>query len=232
MRLLASIVYSPHSWAAAKPIPRTRLPQPFRQSSSSTRYLLRTPAASAHREVPTPIVFVSSSTWDPPSAKGMSTASSWFSQRGFTCLELDLARPSGNVSSQELMKHYESEVASHIRLLSIPFAPVIIARRAGALIAQSYISSYPATALLLISPPPADAVLPRTLLPTPLPEFNFETKFPCAVMCTKHERPALEAANRLWKDPGVDKIVVKDDEAVMGHEGLMEIEQWMDELGI
>ncbi|KAH9917132.1 uncharacterized protein BXZ73DRAFT_53449 [Epithele typhae] len=229
MPLLASTIYSPRSWTAAKPIPRTRLPQLFRQSSSSTRYLLRTPAASAPREVPTPIVFVSSSTWDPLRRKGQYILSE---DPRFTCLELDLAHLSGNVSSQELMKHYESEVASHIRLLSIPFAPVIIARRAGALIAQSYISSYPATALLLISPPPANVVLPRTLLPTTLPEFTFETKFPCAVMCTNHERSALEAANRLWKDPGVDKIVVKDDEAVMGHEGLMEIEQWTDELGI
>ncbi|KAH9910887.1 uncharacterized protein BXZ73DRAFT_30881, partial [Epithele typhae] len=115
---------------------------------------------------------------------------------------------------------------------SIPFTPVIIARCAGALIAQPYISSYPATVLLLISPPLANSALPKMLLPTPLPEFYFGTKFPCSAMCTKHERPALEAANRLWKDPSVDKIGVEDDETVMGHEGLMEIEQWMDELGI
>ncbi len=155
------------------------------------------------------------------------------------------------------MKHYESgecaslsrprttntcrlsELASHIRLLAIPFAPVIVARAGGTLIAQTYISSHPASALLLISPPPSNASLSAASLsaasapslPTPLPEFNFEPRFPCAVMCTESERPTLERDNRLWKDPNVDKIVVPDERAVAGQEGLVKIEMWLDELG-
>ncbi|KAI0659917.1 hypothetical protein C8Q70DRAFT_982551 [Cubamyces menziesii] len=44
---------------------------PSRHSNSSaTGYLLRTPPPSAPREVPTPLVFVSASSWDASSRKG------------------------------------------------------------------------------------------------------------------------------------------------------------------
>ncbi|KAI0765887.1 hypothetical protein BD413DRAFT_159817 [Trametes elegans] len=199
--------------------------------SSSTAYLLRTPPASAPREVPTPLVFVSSSGWDAKSRDGMSTYASWYAERGYTCLEIDLAKPRDVATSEALMKHYESELASHIRTLAIPFAPVIVSRAGSTLIAQTYISSHPATGLLLISPPPSNAVAPPGLLPTPLPEFDFEPRFPCAVMCTQREQGALEE-NRLWRDPDVHKIVVEDERAVVGQEGVVKIEQWLDEIGV
>ena len=50
-------------------------------------------------------------------------------------------------------------------------------------------------------------------------------------MCTKAERRKL-AGSRLWDDPGVDKLIVKDEDAVTGQEGLVKIEEWLDELGI
>ena len=127
-----------------------------------------------------------------------------------------------------------TELASHIRLLMIPFAPIIVARGAGTLIAQTYISSYPASALLLISPPPSNSVLAasdKSLLPTALPEFDFEPRFPVAIMATQQERSVLERENRLWKDPDVDKLVVRDETTLTGQEGLVKIEQWLDELG-
>ena len=122
------------------------------------------------------------------------------------------------------------EMASHIRLLAIPFAPIIVARAGGTLIAQTYISSHPASALLLVSPPPSNAAASQ-LLPTPLPEFNFEPRFPCAIMCSESERAALDQESRLWKDEGVDKLMVRDPAAVVEQEGLVKIEQWLDELG-
>ncbi|KAI1784173.1 hypothetical protein LXA43DRAFT_902126 [Ganoderma leucocontextum] len=212
---------------------RNTLYHPTRQSSSTT-YLLRTPPPSAPREVPTPLVFVSSGTWDPSSRNGMSRCASWFAEKGYTSLELDLGRPSDVSTSEALMKHYESELASHIRLLAIPFAPVVVARAAGTLIAQTYISSYPASALLLISPPPSNSALAASdmsLLPTALPEFDFEPRFPVAVLATEQERSVLENQSRLWKDPDVDKLVVRNEAALTGQEGLIRIEQWLDELG-
>ncbi|EIW54678.1 uncharacterized protein TRAVEDRAFT_130448 [Trametes versicolor FP-101664 SS1] len=200
--------------------------------SSSTAYLLRTPPSSAPREVPTPLVFASSSSWDANSRTGMSAFASWYAERGYTCLEIDLGKPEGAATSEALMSKYESELASHIRLLAIPFAPVIVSRAGGTLIAQTYISSHPATGLLLISPPSSNAAAPPSLLPTPLPEFDFEARFPCAVMCTEAETAQLAEGNRLWQDPAVDKIVVQDEAAIVGQDGVVKIEQWLDDLGI
>ncbi|CDO71058.1 hypothetical protein BN946_scf184844.g62 [Trametes cinnabarina] len=162
----------------------------------------------------------------------MSSFASWFAERGYTCLEIDLGKPVDVHTSEALMKHYEAELAFHIRTLAIPFAPVIVSRAAGTLIAQTYISSHPATALLLISPRPTTASMPQSLLPTPFPEFNFEPRFPCAIMCTEDEKLGLEKEHRLWNDSGVEKIVVKDERALVGQEGVVKIEQWLDELGI
>lgn len=117
-------------------------------------------------------------------------------------------------------------------MLAIPFAPVIVSRAAGTLIAQTYISSHPATALLLISPPPSNTAVSQALLPTPLPEFNFEAKFPCAIMYTEQEAERLACEHRLWEDPGADKISVKSEQALVGQEGIVKIEQWLDDLGI
>ncbi|KAI0821827.1 hypothetical protein BC628DRAFT_1328650 [Trametes gibbosa] len=203
-----------------------------RNSSTSTAYLLRTPPSSAPREVPTPLVFVSSSSWDPKSCTGMSTLASWYAARGYTCLEIDLGKPQDVSTSEALMGRYETELASHIRMLAIPFAPVIVSRAGGTLIAQTYISSHPATALLLISPPPSNAAVSQTLLPTPISEFNFEPKFPCAIMYTEKEAEQLARGHRLWEDPGVDKIAVGSEQALVGQEGMVKIEQWLDDLGI
>ncbi|OSX61293.1 hypothetical protein POSPLADRAFT_1182441 [Postia placenta MAD-698-R-SB12] len=211
---------------------------------SSTAYILRTPPPNTPREVPTPLVFVSASGWDSGSQHGMRKFASMFAEKGFTCLELDLAPPAKPPkSSQALMEHYEGELSSHIRLTSIPFAPVIIARGSGALIAQTYISSYPASGLLLISPPASNASLSSPpfdpssihnsamLLPTPLSEFDFEPKFPCAILCGEGDAAGL-SENRLWKDAAVDKLVVPDSRALDSQEGFVKIEQWLDEIGV
>ena len=149
---------------------------------------------------------------------------------------ITVASPQESVTCARVLRcsHCFVELASHIRLLAIPFAPVIVARAGGTLIAQTYISSHPASALLLISPPPSNSALATSnssLLPTPLPEFNFEPRFPVAVMATERERQMLENESRLWQDPNVDKMVIKDDDALTGQEGLVKIEEWLNELG-
>ncbi|KZT07015.1 uncharacterized protein LAESUDRAFT_652041 [Laetiporus sulphureus 93-53] len=213
----------------------------------STAFVLRTPPPSAPREVPTPLVFVSSSKWDPRSQQGMRSFAAMFAERGFTCLEVDLAPPEDRTTSEALMQHFEDEpvtdppleLSSHIHLTAIPFPPIILARESGALIAQTYISSHPASGLLLISPPSSNAALssptPTTttspLLPGPLREFDFEPKFPCAILCSEEEIPEMEK-NRLWQDPGVDKLIVRDREGMDGQDGFVKIEQWLDEIGV
>lgn len=204
----------------------------YSTAAGPTAYLLRQPSPSAPREVPTPLVFVSASQWDDSSAEGMRKFAGLFSERGYTCLEIDLALPEDRSSSDTMMQHFEAELASHVRLAAIPFAPVIIARSAGTLIAQTYISSHPASGLILISPPATNAAVSSSgLLPSPIPEFNFETKFPLTILCAEEEKDRL-AENRLWNDDNVDKLVVKDQAAINGQEGRMKIETWLGEIGV
>ncbi|KAL6302659.1 hypothetical protein BKA93DRAFT_736241 [Sparassis latifolia] len=203
-------------------------------SSISTSYLLRSPPSSAPREVPTPLVFVSASRWDAASSSGMTEFASMLAERGFTCLEVDLAPPKDRQSNADTLMHYFETgecLSSHIRLCAIPFPPVIFARSFGSLIAQTYISSYPASGLLLISPPVSNEAVPSALLPSSLREFDFEPKFPCGILYAQGEMKRLEH-NRLWGDPNVDRLMVKDTGAIDGREGQAKIEQWLDEIGV
>lgn len=125
-----------------------------------------------------------------------------------------------------------------------PFPPIIISRSAGALISQTYISSNPASGLVLISPPPTNTSLqarsdPLDLenapLPTPLKEFDYEPKFPLAVVGTQDEIESFRKESRLGRAVGrrgsVDLLEVRDGD-VEGQEAMVKIEQWLDEIGV
>ncbi|OBZ65623.1 Kelch repeat-containing protein 3 [Grifola frondosa] len=117
----------------------------------------------------------------------MGTMAALYAERGYTCMEIDLPHLGEKTTSEALMHHFEFELTSHIRLCAIPFAPVIIARSSGTLIAQTYISSHPASAMLLISPPASNSSV-SSLLPTPLREFDFEPRFPAASFALRTKR--------------------------------------------
>jgi pimeloyl-ACP methyl ester carboxylesterase len=107
---------------------------------------------------------------------------------------------------------------------------VIIARSMGSLIAQTFVSSHPASGLVLISPPSsnsADSV--KALLPSPLPEFDFEPRFPISLVSTEEESDMLRKSNRLAQDADVDVLSVQN---VDSQEAFVRIEQWLDEVGI
>jgi len=105
---------------------------------------------------------------------------------------------------------------------------VIFARSSACLIAQTYISSNPASGLCLISPPPSNFAS-KAFLPTPLQEFDFEPKFPIAIMASQQEMSLFKKESRLGGDFGVDKIEIENTES---QEAFVAIEQWLDELGI
>jgi hypothetical protein len=118
-------------------------------------------------------------------------------------------------------------LSSAIRLAAISFPPVIFARSSACLISQTYISSNPASGLFLISPPPSNSAS-LGHLPTPLKEFDFEPKFPMAIMASLQELDMLKES-RLGRDSGIDQIEMENKE---GHEAFTAIEQWLHELGI
>ncbi|EPQ50741.1 hypothetical protein GLOTRDRAFT_49968 [Gloeophyllum trabeum ATCC 11539] len=198
-------------------------------STNATKYILRSPPSSAPREVPTPLVFLSASAWDKDSAAGMTSFASILAEKGYTCLEIDLAKPDTVSTSEALMHHFEEELRSHIRLAAIPFAPVLVSRSSGTLIAQTYISSNPARGLIMISPPPNNNSVSKSLLPTPLEEFNYEPKFPIAVLGAKEDLQRWRHDSRLGQYGMVDIFEVDDTE---GQDSLSKMEVWMDEIGI
>jgi hypothetical protein len=120
-------------------------------------------------------------------------------------------------------------MASHIRLAAIPFPPVIIARAGTCIIAQSYIESNPAYALALIEPPISNSSCVPELLPTPVDEFTFEPRFPIAIISSsdkvRESRIVVEGEKKGW----VDVIKVKN---LAGSGALMDIEKWMDSIGV
>ncbi|KAF5374761.1 hypothetical protein D9758_000126 [Tetrapyrgos nigripes] len=194
-----------------------------------TSYRVWNPSEHAPRIVPTPLVFVSATSWD-KSTKGLSYFCELYATKGYTCLDVDLPVPPGATSSStRLMETFESGLGDVVRSSFIPFPPVFIARGLACLITQTYISSHPASGLVLLSPPPNNAAVSQKLLPSALQEFNFEPKFPICIVSTPKEMEILRSQNRLAQDSNVDNIIVQN---VEGHESCTKIEQWLDEIGI
>lgn len=73
-----------------------------------------------------------------------------------------------------LLRNMASALNSEIRLLAIPFAPVLLASGASTLLTQAYISDYPASGLVMVSPP--DAVQVGDKL------FDYEPRFPILIV--------------------------------------------------
>ncbi|PPQ73223.1 hypothetical protein CVT24_010033 [Panaeolus cyanescens] len=183
----------------------------FRLSSSSST-IYRSPPSSATRQVPTPLLFVSASSLDPQSSEGMTTLSSMLAEKGFTCIQSDLeVHQTAKLDSTKMIAAYESELVSAMRLSTIPFPPVVIARSASCLIAESYISSNSATGMILISPPVSNQSLDGNTLPNSMPEFDYEPYFPIA-------NDNVETLS----------ITSRENEA----EILAVVEDWLEELGI
>lgn len=122
-----------------------------------------------------------------------------------------------------------ADLTSHIRLTAIPFPPVIIARAGTCIIAQSYIESNPAYALVLIEPPISNSSCIPELLPTPVDEFTFEPKFPIAVISSSDKIKGSRIVHEGEREGWVSVLKVRD---LAGSSTLMDIERWMDSIGV
>lgn len=117
-----------------------------------------------------------------------------------------------------------------MRLSTIPFPPVVIARSASCLIAESYISSNPAAGMVLISPPVSNQSLEGDLLPNKLPEFDYEPYFPIVVIDTEQSIRELKENNRICQDEDVETLSVSN--LQNDSELLSVVEDWLERLGI
>ncbi|KAJ2918991.1 hypothetical protein MD484_g1390, partial [Candolleomyces efflorescens] len=161
----------------------------------------------------------------------MKDLSSMLNDKGFTTLETDIT-VSGVSNSSELLEAYSKELRSTVTLSMTPFAPVFIARSTACLVTQKYISSYPASGIVLISPPTSneDAEVGGKL-PGPLQEFIYEPKFPIAILDTPDRLKELKEKNRMCREPGsfVDVVPV---ERLEGQPLFAAVDKWLDELGV
>jgi hypothetical protein len=121
------------------------------------------------------------------------------------------------------------DLASHVRLAAIPFPPVIIARAGACIVAQSYIESNPAYALALIEPPLSNSSCVPKLLPTPTEEFTFEPRFPIAIVSASDKIEEHRIVREGEKEGWVDVLKVNN---IKGSGALMDIEKWMDSIGV
>lgn len=105
-----------------------------------------------------------------------------------------------------------------------PIPPVIITHNKGgaSLIAQSFVSSYPAAGLVFLGPPVH-----------PLSEsFIFELKFPIAILATSTQFESMKGER--YDDAAVDKLILPQgkEDFVDGQDAITQIELWLDDLGI
>lgn len=186
-------------------IPSIRIDRRFK---SSLTVVNASPSAS--REVPTPILFFTAPKWtsSPPAAEAFSAWIEHFSTQGYQSLLLDLDpdRPLSELSdSAKLMELFEKEAINTLQQAgqTPPFPPIMISRGPASLIAQTYVSSRPLTALQLIDPPISNQYLRNEhpqLLPSDLPEFDFELTFPVRVVWSQAELQRQQANNVPWYD--------------------------------
>lgn len=252
MLRLASI--STSSLRRAAPSSISRIIPSLASTSRITRRLKSTlqiiPASpSAPREVPTPILFLAASKWtsSPPASEAFSPWIEHFSSQGYSSILLDLDPPLSSIKdSSSLMQLFEKDAISTLREAgqTPPFPPIMISSGPAALIAQTYVSSRPLTALQLIDPPINNKYLRKErpeLLSTELEEFDFEITFPVRVVWSEAELRRQGEAGVPWYD--VHRIEnEREEEAdesldryVFGtaEEGAKETQEWLEgEVGV
>lgn len=136
-----------------------------------------------------------------------STWAGMFAERGYTTLEVDVTAPtashgdaavalddqgqrmtSSNSSSTDrdqataVLQEMSKLLASQIRLLAIPFAPIVISEGYSSWLAQAYVEDNPASGLVMIDPAPSagDAGVDSSTSP----KFGYEPHFPVLILAS------------------------------------------------
>jgi hypothetical protein len=128
-----------------------------------------------------------------------------FAEKGYTGIEIDITAPSSaEETTKSVLDSMTTMLASQIRLMAIPFAPIIISSGAAStMLTQNYISSHPASGLVLVNPlegKEADEM------------FDYEPSFPILVVNGGNKggrlaRAAEEGTGRGGKGVEVESIV-------------------------
>ena len=131
--------------------------------------------------------------------------SGMFAEKGYTGIEIDITAPQEEMATKSVLDSMTTMLASQIRLMAIPFAPIIISSGgASTMLTQNYISSHPASGLVLVNPlegKEADEM------------FDYEPSFPILVVNGEGSsggrlaRAAEQGTGRGGKGVEVEKVV-------------------------
>ena len=117
-----------------------------------------------------------------------------FAEKGYTGVEVDVSPPP---YSDKPFASLVGVLATQIRTLGIPFAPIIVACGQSCLVTQQYIESFPAAGLVLVNPPPDVDVRTEGEKNWEWPTLSYEPTFPILVIADEAHMKALEGRSRL-----------------------------------
>ncbi|KAL7422089.1 hypothetical protein Q5752_002732 [Cryptotrichosporon argae] len=206
-------------------------------SSSGSKWLVRPPSSFAPRESPTPLILVRAPALSLAGAADESDFSSWagmFAEKGYMTVEADLSVDAPDAAVPALV----NSLASQVRLLAIPFPPVLIASGLGCLVTQAYVSDHPASGIVLISPPPDEDARPAGAQQEwAWPRLTYEPKFPILVLGDKGDMSRLESSRvgsvakhgvgRGGKGVTLEELA----DGPRGEKTRINIERWLDRSG-
>lgn len=125
---------------------------------------------------------------------------------------------------------------------SSPFPPLLFAAGSSSLLAETYVSSHPLSALCLVSPVPAPSAHERDppAYPTALDEFDYEPGFPIAILSPDgspdagRKSFAASPSHRLLRDfaDEHDEGLVRALSGGLDERGWEQVMDWMDENGL
>ncbi|BGP55379.1 hypothetical protein JCM8202v2_002980 [Rhodotorula sphaerocarpa] len=118
-----------------------------------------------------------------------------------------------------------------------PFPSLLFGASHASLLAETYVSSHPLSALCLVSPTPAPVAhtLAPHMFPSTLSDFDYEPGFPIAVLedpASHDPKRALHRLVRDFVDEDDDEGLVRRLEGRQDEEGWQRVMEWMDENGL
>jgi len=182
-----------------------------------TRWLIHDASSAASRECPTPLVLLRTprltyGETDPAHEESYRAWADTFAARGYTAVEVDVSvdpnagasetaangesNGTDHASFPEPINSAKAELNAQLRLLNIPFAPIVIASGPAGLVAQAYVSDHRASGLVLVDPP-SDTDPRKDKNGWTWPQFNYEPRFPILLMPA--ENPEAVKSSRVGK---------------------------------
>ncbi len=183
-------------------------------SASCTRYLIRQPSPAAIRECPIPLIFIRALGLTRSSERDEEAWTEWssmFAEKGYTAVEIDITAPpspestpspspSSSSSGPSPFTPMMSLLCSQIRLLAMPFPPILVASGQSCLLTQTYIGDNPASGLVMLDPPPDSdprEVNEKQEQGWEWPKFNYEPRFPILVVSEEGRMGDLREGSRV-----------------------------------